>query len=138
MNNHWYNEGIEILNQGRSKKQTEGNYKVGAISIIGMVLTFIAILIFGQKSKSKLFTTHINNLIRIYRMNIGVIITIVIIAVIWGWIFYEMRIAPEVDDEGNIVDKDAKQGETKPMLMVWQVNLDGGDAIARNTYIGVY
>ena len=138
MNNHWYNEGKEILNQGRSKKQTEGNYKVGAISIIGMVLTFIAILIFGQKSKSKLFTTHINNLIRIYRMNIGVIITIVIIAVIWGWIFYEMRIAPEVDDEGNIVDKDAKQGETKPMLMVWQVNLDGGDAIARNTYIGVY
>ena len=138
MNNHWYNEGKEILNQGRSKKQTEGNYKIGAISIIGMVLTFIAILIFGQKSKSKLFTTHINNLIRIYRMNIGVIITIVIIAVIWGWIFYEMRIAPEVDDEGNIVDKDAKQGETKPMLMVWQVNLDGGDAIARNTYIGVY
>ena len=68
MNNHWYNEGIEILNQGRSKKQMEGNYKIGAISIIGMVITFIAILIFGQKSKSKLFTTHINNLIRIYRM----------------------------------------------------------------------
>ena len=138
MNNHWYNEGIEILNQGRSKKQMEGNYKIGAISIIGMILTLGYIIIFGQKSKSKLFTTHINNLIRIYRMNIGVIITIVIIAVIWGWIFYEMRIAPEVDDEGNIVDKDAKQGETKPMLMVWQVNLDGGDAIARNTYIGVY
>ncbi len=44
-------------------------------------------------------------------MSVGVIITIVIIAAIWGWIFYEMRIAPEVDDEGNIVDKDkdAKQ-----------------------------
>ena len=47
MNNHWYNEGKEILNQGRSKKQTEGNYKIGAISIIGMVLTFVYILIFG-------------------------------------------------------------------------------------------
>jgi len=41
-------------------------------------------------------------------MNIGVIITIVIFAAIWGWIFYEMSIAPELDDEGNIVDKDAK------------------------------
>lgn len=39
-------------------------------------------------------------------MNIGVIITIGIIAVIWGWIFYEMRIAPEVDENDNIVDKD--------------------------------
>jgi len=47
MNNHWYNEGIEILNQGRSKKQVKGNYKMGAISIIGMVLTFVYILIFG-------------------------------------------------------------------------------------------
>ncbi len=53
MNNHWYNEGIEILNQGRSKKQMEGNYKIGAISIIGMALTFIAILIFGQKKQFK-------------------------------------------------------------------------------------
>ena len=39
-------------------------------------------------------------------MNIGVIITIGIIAAIWGWIFYEMRIAPEVDENDNIVDKD--------------------------------
>ena len=31
MNNHWYNEGKEILNQGRSKKQMKGNYKIGAI-----------------------------------------------------------------------------------------------------------
>ncbi len=39
-------------------------------------------------------------------MSVGVIITIGIIAAIWGWIFYEMRIAPEVDDEGNIIDRD--------------------------------
>jgi len=39
-------------------------------------------------------------------MSVGAIITIVIIAAIWGWIFYEMRIAPEVDDEGNIIDRD--------------------------------
>ncbi len=39
-------------------------------------------------------------------MSVGVIITIVIIAAIWGWIFYEMRIAPEVDNEGNIIDRD--------------------------------
>ena len=47
MNNHWYNEGKEILNQGRSKKQVEGNYKITAIGIIGMIGTIIAILIFG-------------------------------------------------------------------------------------------
>ena len=34
MNNHWYNEGKEILNQGRSKRQVEGNYKITSISII--------------------------------------------------------------------------------------------------------
>ena len=39
-------------------------------------------------------------------MSVGAIITIVIIAEIWGWIFYEMRIAPEVDDKENIIDKD--------------------------------
>ena len=39
-------------------------------------------------------------------MSVGAIITIVIIAAIWGWVFYEMRIAPEVDDEENIIDKD--------------------------------
>ena len=39
-------------------------------------------------------------------MNTGVIITIVIIVAIWGWIFYEMRIAPDVDENDNIIDKD--------------------------------
>tara|TARA_R110002074_G_scaffold260138_1_gene432553 strand:- start:671 stop:799 length:129 start_codon:yes stop_codon:yes gene_type:complete len=38
-------------------------------------------------------------------MSVGTIIKIGIVA-IWGWIFYEMSIAPEVDDEGNIIDKD--------------------------------
>jgi hypothetical protein len=46
MNNHWYNEGKEILNQGRSKRQMEGNYKIGAIGIIGMILTLGYIIIF--------------------------------------------------------------------------------------------
>ena len=39
-------------------------------------------------------------------MSVGTIITLIVIALIWGWIFYEMRIAPEVDDEENIIDKD--------------------------------
>ena len=47
MNNHWYNEGKEILNQGRSKRQVEGNYKITAISIIGMVLTLLYLVIFN-------------------------------------------------------------------------------------------
>ena len=47
MNNHWYNEGKEILNQGRSKRQVEGNYKITSISIIGMVLTLLYLVIFN-------------------------------------------------------------------------------------------
>ena len=47
MNNHWYNEGKEILNQGRSKKQMEGNYKITAISLIGMILTLGYLVIFN-------------------------------------------------------------------------------------------
>ena len=39
-------------------------------------------------------------------MSVGTIMVIVIIIAVWGWIFYEMRIAPEVDDEENIIDKD--------------------------------
>jgi len=39
-------------------------------------------------------------------MSVGTIITLGIIVAIWGWIFYEMRIAPEVDENDNIVDKD--------------------------------
>jgi len=47
MNNHWYNEGKEILNQGRSKRQMEGNYKATAIGIIGMILTLGYLIIFS-------------------------------------------------------------------------------------------
>ena len=47
MNNHWYNEGKEILNQGRSKRQVEGNYEITSISIIGMVLTLLYLVIFN-------------------------------------------------------------------------------------------
>lgn len=47
MNNHWYNEGKEILNQGRSKKQMENNYKIAAFSLISLVVTLILIAIFG-------------------------------------------------------------------------------------------
>ena len=43
MNNHWYNEGKEIINQGRSKRQVEGNYKVMAIALIGFTV-FLVIL----------------------------------------------------------------------------------------------
>jgi len=47
MNNHWYNEGKEIINQGRSKRQVEGNYKIMGIAIIGMVLTLGYLVIFN-------------------------------------------------------------------------------------------
>lgn len=47
MNNHWYNEGKEIINQGRSKKQYESSAKGSLVSIVGLVITFIIILIFG-------------------------------------------------------------------------------------------
>jgi len=47
MNNHWYNEGKEILNQGRSKKQMKNNYKITGFSLICIIVTLILIAIFG-------------------------------------------------------------------------------------------
>lgn len=44
---HYFNEGKEIINQGRSKKQMEGNYKITAIAIIGMFLTLGYLVIFN-------------------------------------------------------------------------------------------
>lgn len=44
---HYFNEGKEIINQGRSKKQMEGNYKITAIAIIGMILTLGYLIIFN-------------------------------------------------------------------------------------------
>jgi len=45
--NHWLNEGKEILGQGRSKKQVEGNYKGCLISILGLI-SIIIIMIIGN------------------------------------------------------------------------------------------
>ena len=35
-------------------------------------------------------------------MTIGTAIVIVFFALLWGWLIYEMHIAPELDDDGNI------------------------------------
>lgn len=47
MNNHWYNEGEEILNQGRSKKQYKSSAMGAFISGLGFIITLILIAIFG-------------------------------------------------------------------------------------------
>lgn len=44
MNNHWYNEGKEILNQGRSKKQLESSYFGAAFGIVGVVLILVILI----------------------------------------------------------------------------------------------
>ena len=44
---HYFNEGKEILNQGRSKKQMESSYIGVTIGVIGMVLTLGYLIIFG-------------------------------------------------------------------------------------------
>ena len=38
-------------------------------------------------------------------MTIGTIIVLVIFALVWLWIVYEMYMAPEVDNNGNIIEK---------------------------------
>tara|TARA_B100002019_G_C21252595_1_gene592019 strand:+ start:1417 stop:1563 length:147 start_codon:yes stop_codon:yes gene_type:complete len=48
-------------------------------------------------------------------MSIGEIIVIVIFALIWGWIVYEMHIAPEVDENGNIINKDDEERQEKSL-----------------------
>ena len=48
-------------------------------------------------------------------MNVGTIITLGIIAAIWGWIIYEIRIAPEVDEYGNVINRN-NEGEDKEVL----------------------
>ena len=35
-------------------------------------------------------------------MTIGTTLVIVFFALLWGWLIYEMHIAPELDDDGNI------------------------------------
>ena len=36
-----------------------------------------------------------------------------IFALVWGWIVYQIHIAPEVDDDGNVIDKkdEGKKGK---------------------------
>ena len=48
-------------------------------------------------------------------MSIGEIIVIVIFALIWGWIVYEMHIAPEVDENNNIIDNDDEERQEKSL-----------------------
>ena len=45
MNNHWYNEGNEIINQGKSPKQLESSYKGAFIGFVGMGILLIGALI---------------------------------------------------------------------------------------------
>ena len=35
-------------------------------------------------------------------MTIGTTLVIAFFALLWGWLIYEMHIAPELDDDGNI------------------------------------
>ena len=37
-------------------------------------------------------------------MTIGEIVVIVVFALIWGWIVYEMHIAPEINDDNIKID----------------------------------
>ena len=39
-------------------------------------------------------------------MDTGAIIVFIILGLFWVWIVYEMYMAPEVDNEGNIIYKD--------------------------------
>ena len=39
-------------------------------------------------------------------MDTGAIIVFIILGLFWVWIGYEMYMAPEVDNEGNIIYKD--------------------------------
>ncbi len=48
-------------------------------------------------------------------MTTGEIIVLVVFALIWGWIFYEMHIAPEVDENDNIIDKDNEERKDKSL-----------------------
>jgi len=43
---HYFNEGKEIINQGRSERQYKNNAKLTFISGVGFIITFILILIF--------------------------------------------------------------------------------------------
>ena len=44
---HYFNEGKEILNQGRSKRQMESSYIGVTIGVVGMVLILGYLIIFS-------------------------------------------------------------------------------------------
>ena len=43
---HWMNEEKEIINQGRSKRQTENDYKITFWSWVGFLVTWLLVLLF--------------------------------------------------------------------------------------------
>ena len=43
------------------------------------------------------------------------IIVLVIFALLWVWIVYEMHIAPEVDENDNIIDNDDEERQDKSL-----------------------
>ena len=47
MNNHWYNEGKEIINQGKSKEQYKSSMIGAAIGFAGIIITLILAIIFS-------------------------------------------------------------------------------------------
>jgi len=47
MNNHWYNEGKEIINQGRSEQQYKSSAIGTFISLVGLGLILLYLVIFG-------------------------------------------------------------------------------------------
>ena len=47
MNNHWFNEGKEIMNQGKSKEQYKGSMIGAAIGFAGIIITLILASIFS-------------------------------------------------------------------------------------------
>tara|TARA_B100001093_G_scaffold491449_1_gene531502 strand:- start:407 stop:616 length:210 start_codon:yes stop_codon:yes gene_type:complete len=46
-------------------------------------------------------------------VTIEAVIVIGIFALVWGWIIYEMYHAPEMDNEGNIINKDDRYANDK-------------------------
>lgn len=48
-------------------------------------------------------------------MTAGEIVVIIMFALIWGWIIYEMHIAPEIDENGNIIDNDDEERQEKSL-----------------------
>ena len=48
-------------------------------------------------------------------MTAGEIVVIIMFALIWGWIIYEMHIAPGIDENDNIIDNDDEERQEKSL-----------------------